>query len=91
MEIRQLTIEHYEAIIQLWRESDLPHRPNGRDSRAEMGRQMKSVPDLFLGAFDGGKLIGVVIGTEDTRKGWINRLAVHPPETTREQDNRHPD
>jgi len=26
----------------------------------------------------GGKLVGSVIGTHDGRKGWINRLAVHP-------------
>ena len=34
--------------------------------------------DLFLGAFDSGELIGVIVGTDDGRKGWINRLAVLP-------------
>lgn len=33
---------------------------------------------MYLGAFDGDRLIGTIFGTHDTRKGWINRLAVHP-------------
>ncbi|MFQ6106013.1 MAG: GNAT family N-acetyltransferase [Thermoplasmata archaeon] len=78
MEIRELTIEDYDAIIELWRESGLSHRPRGRDSRPEMQRQMSLTPELFLGAFEGPDLVGVIIGTDDTRKGWINRLAVHP-------------
>jgi ribosomal protein S18 acetylase RimI-like enzyme len=32
----------------------------------------------FLAAFAGERMIGSVIGTNDGRKGWINRLAVHP-------------
>jgi len=78
MEMRELTIEDYDAIIELWRESDLSHRPEGRDSREEMEKQMGLIPELFLGAFEGPNLVGVVIGTDDTRKGWVNRLAVRP-------------
>lgn len=50
----------------------------GRDRRAAFVRQLGSSRTTYLGAFDGGRLIGVVLGTHDTRKGWINRLAVHP-------------
>ncbi|OGS45505.1 MAG: hypothetical protein A3K66_05130 [Euryarchaeota archaeon RBG_16_67_27] len=32
----------------------------------------------YLGAFDDRRLVGCVLGTHDTRKGWINRLAVEP-------------
>ncbi|MCK4456369.1 MAG: GNAT family N-acetyltransferase, partial [Thermoplasmata archaeon] len=78
MEMRELTIEDYDAVIELWRESGLSHRPEGRDSRGEMERQMGLIPELFLGAFEGPVLVGVVIGTDDTRKGWVNRLTVHP-------------
>jgi ribosomal protein S18 acetylase RimI-like enzyme len=31
-----------------------------------------------LGAFEGKEMIGMIIGTDDGRKGWINRLAVDP-------------
>ena len=78
MDMRELTIEDYDAIIELWRESGLSHKPKGRDSREEMERQMGLIPELFLGAFEGSDLVGVVIGTDDTRKGWVNRLAVRP-------------
>lgn len=33
---------------------------------------------MYLGAFEGERLVGTILGTHDTRKGWINRLAVHP-------------
>jgi ribosomal protein S18 acetylase RimI-like enzyme len=78
MEIRELTVDDYDAVITLWQESGLSHRPHGRDSRSEMKKQMRRIPDLFLGAFDGLELVGVIIGTDDIRKGWINRLAVRP-------------
>jgi ribosomal protein S18 acetylase RimI-like enzyme len=79
LEIRTLTIEDYEAMVQLWKEAGLPFKPRGRDSKQMIARQMKAFPKFFLGAFHGNKLVGVVIGSYDGRmKGWINRLAVHP-------------
>jgi ribosomal protein S18 acetylase RimI-like enzyme len=39
---------------------------------------MKLDPDMFLGCFVGSELAGLVIGSYDQRKGWINRLAVLP-------------
>jgi len=62
----------------LWREAGLPHKPKGRDKKEAIEEQLKAYPDLFIGAFDGEKLIASVIGSDDGRKGWINRLAVHP-------------
>ena len=56
----------------------LSYRPNGRDSRNEISRQIKESNDLFIGAFENNALIGVVVGSDDGRKGWINRIAVDP-------------
>ncbi len=78
METRRLTISNYEEIVELWSRSALPFRPGGRDSKESISRQMSSNPDFFLGAYEGRKLIGVVIMSCDMRKGWINRLAVDP-------------
>jgi len=39
---------------------------------------MVANPDFFLGAYEDDRLVGVVVATSDGRKGWINRLAVHP-------------
>ncbi len=40
--------------------------------------QLAEFPQTYLGAEAEGRLIGVVLGTHDHRKGWINHLAVHP-------------
>jgi ribosomal protein S18 acetylase RimI-like enzyme len=76
--IRLLTFEHYDRIIELWKKAGLSHRPEGRDSAENMKLEFKNNPDLLLGAFDDNDLIGVIIGSDDGRRGWINRLAVHP-------------
>ena len=54
-----------------------PHT-RGRDGRAAYRRQLAAHPSTYLGAFQGPRLIGCVFGTHDSRKAWINRLAVHP-------------
>ncbi len=33
---------------------------------------------MAIGLEENGRLIGVVLATNDTRKGWINRLAIDP-------------
>jgi ribosomal protein S18 acetylase RimI-like enzyme len=79
VEFRKLTIEDYEEIINLWKRAGLPYKPKGRDRKEAVKKQMESDPELFLGAFHEGKLVGTVIGSYDFRmKGWINRLAVDP-------------
>jgi N-acetylglutamate synthase-like GNAT family acetyltransferase len=78
MEIRKLTIDNYGEIIKLWSKALLPYKPQGRDSKKAIAAEMKSNPDFFLGVFDYNQLVGVVILSCDTRKGWINRLAVEP-------------
>ncbi len=78
MEIRALEFEDYDSIINVWKESGLPFKPYGRDSRENIRRQMSDNHVLFLGAFEKETLIGVVIVNHEGRKGWINRLAVLP-------------
>ena len=76
--IRRLTIDDYDAVIALWQRAGLPTvRPTGRDSRSEFEQQLQH-GQIVLGLEDSGKLIGVVVATNDTRKGWINRLAIDP-------------
>jgi ribosomal protein S18 acetylase RimI-like enzyme len=73
-----LTAEDYAAVVELWEQTDLPIRPVGRDSREQFARQLEGGTQTVLGVRDGDRLIGVVVTTHDGRKGWINRLAVHP-------------
>ena len=67
-------------MVALWKEAGLEYRPNGRDGKLSIVIQMSMDPELFLGAFQDGRLIGSVIATFDGRRGWINRLATVPEE-----------
>jgi ribosomal protein S18 acetylase RimI-like enzyme len=76
--IRRLTIEDYDAVIALWQRSGLTSlRPAGRDSREAFARQLAG-GQIAIGLEEADRLIGVVVATHDTRKGWINRLAIDP-------------
>jgi len=76
--IRELAADDYDALVALWTAAALPFRPNGRDTRECIAREIEGPCSVFLKATVGGRLIAAVLGTHDGRKGWINRLAVHP-------------
>ena len=76
--IRTLRLADYDPMVDLFRVCGLNPRVQGRDARGAIARQLRANRALYLGAFDRERLVGTVLGTHDTRKGWINRLAVHP-------------
>jgi len=78
VQIRPLLRSDYQAMIALFQVSGLNPKTKGRDSPRSFSEQLRRNRSSYLGAFDGDRLAGVVLGTSDTRKGWINRLAVHP-------------
>lgn len=76
--IRFLTPGDYDAACELWRLAGLAVKLTGREAREAFAAQLERFPTTYLGAEDGRRLVGVILGTHDHRKGWINRLAVHP-------------
>ena len=76
--IRQAAPEDYDAIVELWRDAGLSVRTAGRDGRKAYLQQLPRFATLYLVAEAAGRMVGVVLGTHDVRKGWINRLAVQP-------------
>jgi ribosomal protein S18 acetylase RimI-like enzyme len=76
--VRELRIDDYDRVLALWTAGGLPHRPRGRDGRAEIQRQIQKPTAVYLVAEAEGEIVGVVLGTHDGRKGWVNRLAVLP-------------
>lgn len=78
LEIRRLTIADYDDIIRVWSDAGLPYKPNGRERRDMLAKEMAQPFCQFLGLEVDGRLIGVIIANWDGRRGWLNRLAIDP-------------
>lgn len=78
MHIRELKPADYETVVEIWTVAGLRCRLLGRDARANFQLELGRDTAVFLGAEIDEALVGVVLGTHDGRKGWINRLAVVP-------------
>jgi ribosomal protein S18 acetylase RimI-like enzyme len=77
--IRRLALDDYDDLMALWKRAGLHSlKPRGRDSRAAIARQIASGVETILGLTVDDRLVGAVVATHDSRKGWINRLAVDP-------------
>ena len=76
--IREFTMDDYPAVRDLWTRAGLPFRPLGRDREDRVAAEISRDTAVFLVAMAGEQLAGVVFGTHDGRRGWINRLAVAP-------------
>ena len=77
--VRRLGLDDYDELMALWQRAGLHSlKPLGRDSRAGLARQLASGVQTILGLEVDGRLVGAVVATHDSRKGWINRLAVDP-------------
>ncbi len=67
--IRRLREAELGPMIDLWKMSGLSHKPRGRDRISALKAQRKGSPDLFLGAFDGNRLVVLEVGKETERAG----------------------
>jgi ribosomal protein S18 acetylase RimI-like enzyme len=77
--VRKLSAEDYDRLLALWKRADLHSlKPQGRDSREAIARQLQTGVQTIMGLEVEGQLVGAVVATHDSRKGWINRLAVDP-------------
>jgi ribosomal protein S18 acetylase RimI-like enzyme len=77
--VRELDLDDYDALLDLWKRAGLHSvKPRGRDSIEAVSGQLASGVQTMLGLEMDGRLVGAVVVTHDSRKGWINRLAVDP-------------
>jgi ribosomal protein S18 acetylase RimI-like enzyme len=72
MRVQPLAADDLAAALDLWARTE--HL--GPVPRAEVESLLGADPDLVLAAHHDGDLVGVVLGSYDGRRGWINRLAV---------------
>ncbi|HID74277.1 MAG TPA: GNAT family N-acetyltransferase, partial [Thermoplasmata archaeon] len=75
---RPFTMDDHEEVLNLWASTGAEHSPAGRDSREHIEREISRPTSIFIVAEADGRIVGTVFGTHDGRKGWINRLVVHP-------------
>lgn len=76
--IRPIRADEFSTVREVWEAAGLSTRPTGRDAEPEFLKQLKHFPTTYLLAGHDGRVVGVILGTHDQRKGWINRLAVRP-------------
>lgn len=74
--IREFKIEDYEDAIKIWKDAGLPFKAKGRDRKSEIEKELKRGCAIFYVGVIEEKVVAVIFGTHDGRKGWINRVAV---------------
>ena len=76
MKIEFFTMRYYHEIIDLWKRSGI--EVSSSDTRDEIARILKRNPDLFLIGKENEKVIAVVMGAFDGRRGYVHHLAIDP-------------
>jgi len=80
MEIRNMTIEDYENIYQLWMDTPGMGLNTTDDSREGIDRYLKRNPTTSFVAIQEGEVIGVIMAGHDGRRGFIHHTAVKTSE-----------
>ena len=78
--IRVVTIDDYDAIIELWNASEQSRRALNPvdDTREGIDRYLKRNPNTCFAAVMDGKIIGVILTGHDGRRAIVHHMCVHP-------------
>lgn len=78
--IRQVTIEDYDAIFELWNSTEQSRRALNPvdDSREGIARYLERNPNTCFAAVIGDRIVGVILTGHDGRRGIIHHMCVHP-------------
>ena len=76
MKIENYSMKFYDKVIEVWRKSGIS--VGSTDTKEELERIVRRTPQLFLVGKIDEKIIGVVIGGFDGRRGYVHHLAVDP-------------
>ena len=74
MIIEKFSMKYYKEVIELWRKTGIS--VGSTDTKEELKRMIEHNPDLFLIGKIDEKVIGVVMGGFDGRRGYVHHLAV---------------
>lgn len=78
--IKQVTIEDYDAIYELWNSTEQSRRALNPmdDSREGIERYLKRNPNTCFAAVADGRIIGVILTGHDGRRAIVHHMCVHP-------------
>ena len=76
MKIQTFSMVFYDEVIQLWRNAGLG--VSSSDSKGEVEKMLNRNPDLFLIGILKDKVVAVVMGAFDGRRGYVHHLAIDP-------------
>jgi len=76
MKIELFTMRYYQEIIDLWKRAGI--EVSSSDTQDEIAKILKRNSDLFLIGKEDGKVVAVVIGAFDGRRGYVHHLAIDP-------------
>ena len=76
MILRDFAMDDYDAVYALWRDAGPGVSLRPSDEREEVAKKLTHDPDLFLVAEEEGRVVGVIMGAWDGRRGWLHHLAV---------------
>ncbi len=78
VELREMTMNDYNVVYALWKESGGLKLNSEDDSHDSIQRFLEHNPELSFVAVDHGLLVGAALCGHDGRHGYIHNLAVRP-------------
>ena len=76
--IRLMTIEDYDELFALWKNTPNMGLRTLDDSREGIARFLDRNPATSFAAYEGGKLVGAILSGHDGRRGYIYHTVVLP-------------
>ena len=76
MKVEKFSMEMYNEVVQLWRNTGIS--VGSSDTKTEIEKMLKLNPDLLLIGKIKEKIIAIVMGGFDGRRGYVHHLAVEP-------------
>jgi ribosomal protein S18 acetylase RimI-like enzyme len=76
MKFSKMTIEDYNEVYALWKNTPGMGLNNLDDSREGIDRYLNRNPNTCFVARENGKLVGVILSGHDGRRGFIHHTAV---------------
>lgn len=75
MQYRPMTIEDYDDVVRLWRETE-GVKLRDADSREGIDRYLQRNPGLSVIASESSRIVGTIMAGHDGKRGYIQHLAI---------------